>query len=150
MRVFEIMSDAVRTVPPSLPATEAWQVMKTEGVHHLVVTTGRRIVGVLSSEDAGGRTGASLRAGKVVGDLMSSPVVTVKSKDTVRRAANLMRGRTIGCLPVTDGARLVGVITTSDLLEVVGHGGDTRPEAERHGLSHRVPHRKQHSGTGLW
>jgi CBS domain-containing protein len=150
MRVFEIMSDAVRTVPPSLPAAEAWQVMKTEGIHHLVVTTGRRIVGVLSSEDAGGRTGSSLRAGKLVEDLMSRPVVTVKKTDTVRRAANVMRGRTIGCLPVTDGTKLVGVITTSDLLNVVGHGNDERPRPERRNLSHRVPHKKQQAGTGLW
>ncbi len=150
MRVFEIMSDAVKTVPPSLPAAEAWQMMKSAGIHHLVVTSGGRIVGVLSAEDAGGRAGTKLRAGKMVGDLMSSPVVTVKKDDTVKRAANVMRGRTIGCLPVTDGARLVGVITTSDLLEVVGAGVDKRPQAERRGLSHRVPHRKQRTGAGVW
>ena len=38
MRVFEVMTEGVRTVPPSLPATEAWEVMRTEGIHHLVVT----------------------------------------------------------------------------------------------------------------
>jgi len=148
MRVFEVMTEGVRTVPPSLPATEAWEVMRTEGIHHLVVTLDKRVVGVLSDRDAGGPRGAQLRAGAAVGDLMTRDVVTVQTSDTVGRAANLMRGRTIGCVPVTDGKKLVGIVTTSDLLEVLGVGGNRRPKVERRTLSHRVPHKKQHLAAG--
>jgi len=98
MRVFEVMTEGVRTVPPALPATEGWEVMRTEGIHHLVVTLDKRVVGVLSDRDAGGPRGAQLRAGAAVGDLMTRDVVTVQTSDTVGRAANLMRGRTIGCV----------------------------------------------------
>jgi acetoin utilization protein AcuB len=150
MRVFEIMTEEVRTVLPSLAATDAWQLMRTEGIHHLVVTTGSRVVGVLSDRDAGGRAGTSVRAGKAVGDLMTRGVITLHKEDTVGRAANLMRGRTIGCLPVMEGDKLVGVVTTADLLEVIGAGGDRRPKVERRALSHRVPHKKQHRATGVW
>jgi acetoin utilization protein AcuB len=144
MRVFEIMTDNVLTVPASLPAAEAWQVMRAAGIHHLVVATGKRLVGILSDRDAGGRAGASVRAGTSVADLMTHGAVTVQARDTVVRAANLMHGRSIGCLPVVAGNKLVGIVTTSDLLEVIGAGGDRRPRAERRGLSHRVPHKKQH------
>lgn len=151
MRVFEIMTEKVLTVPPSLPAAEAWQVMRAAGIHHLVVTAGKRLVGVLSDRDAGGRAGAPVRAGKSVADLMTRGVVTVQARDTVVRAANLMHGRTIGCLPVVEKNKLVGIVTTSDLLEVIGAGGDRRPRAQRRGLSHRVPHKKQHHGAdGTW
>jgi CBS domain-containing protein len=148
MRVFEVMTEGVRTVSPSLPAGEAWQLMRTEGIHHLVVTLDKRIVGVLSDRDAGGPRGAQLRAGAAVGDLMTHDVVTIRTRETVSRAANLMRGRTIGCLPVLAGKKLVGIVTTSDLLEVLGTGGDRRPKVERRGLSHRVPHSKQHRAGG--
>jgi len=148
MRVFEVMTEGVRTVPPSLPATEGWEVMRTEGIHHLVVTLDKRVVGVLSDRDAGGPRGAQLRAGAAVGVLMTRDVVTVQTSDTVGRAAKLMRGRTIGCVPVTDGKKLVGIVTTSDLLEVLGVGGNRRPKVERRTLSHRVPHKKQHLAAG--
>jgi CBS-domain-containing membrane protein len=31
-----------------------------------------------------------------------------------------MRGHVIGCLPIVDGKRLVGIVTTSDLLDMIG------------------------------
>jgi CBS-domain-containing membrane protein len=39
---------------------------------------------------------------------------------TIRQAANLLRGRTIGCLPVMEDSKLVGIVTVTDLLELVG------------------------------
>src|ERR1051325_962147 len=141
MRVFEIMTTGVQTVPPSLSAPQAFDLMRTEGIHHLVVTAGGRIVGVLSARDGGAD---AARTGTTVADVMTRHVITVRSRDTVARAANVMRGRTIGCLPVLDGRKLVGVVTTADLLDVLGAGGDRRAKVERRALSHRVPHRKQH------
>ena len=66
------------------------------------------------------------------------------------RAANLMRGRTIGCVPVVEGRRLVGIVTASDLLQLLGRGIDRRAPASRPPLHHRVPHRKGAGGFGLW
>jgi len=48
MRIFEIMSEKPRTVPPTLPAADAWRVMVAENVHHLIVKDGSKVVGVLS------------------------------------------------------------------------------------------------------
>jgi predicted transcriptional regulator len=41
---------------------------------------------------------------------------------TVRQAATLMRGWSIGCLPVVDGQGLVGIVTVSDLLGLIARG----------------------------
>lgn len=62
----------------------------------------------------------------------------------------LVRGRTIGCIPVTDGKRLVGIVTVSDLLELLGRGID-RPAKARHRRTsyHRVPPRKMGRPTGV-
>jgi CBS domain-containing protein len=43
---------------------------------------------------------------------------------TIRQAANLLRGRTIGCLPVLEDGKLVGILTTTDLLELIGRASE--------------------------
>ena len=48
MRVKEIMTSAVTSVPPSTRASAAGQLMKAEHIHHLVVKDGERLVGVFS------------------------------------------------------------------------------------------------------
>jgi CBS domain-containing protein len=40
----------------------------------------------------------------------------------MRRAAGVMRGRGVGCLPVVEEGRLVGIVTTSDLLTALAKG----------------------------
>ncbi len=150
MRVQEVMTDNVRTVPAATPADQAWSLMKTDGIHHLVVMDGKRVVGVLSDRDAGGRAGGSTRTGRTVEELMTRNVVTIKPDATVRQAANIMRGRTIGCLPVTRGTRLVGIVTTSDLLSVVGGGAERPSRQDRHTLNYKAPHRRHRADTGVW
>ena len=150
MRVAEIMTKGVQTIAPETAAVDAWELMRRKGIHHLVVMADSRVAGVLSERDAGGRRGAALRAGSRVRDLMSTAVVAVDPQTTVRRAANLMRGRTIGCVPVVEGRRLVGIVTASDLLQLLGRGIDRPARASRPALHHRVPHRKGAGGFGMW
>jgi acetoin utilization protein AcuB len=151
MRLQDMMTESVRTIPPAATAEEARNLMRTQRIHHLVVMNGARIVGVLSDRDIGGRLGASVTQDRTVADLMTDRVVTVAPETTVRRAANLMRGRSIGCLIVASAGRPVGIVTVADLLELLGKGADrgaamgTRPT-----LHHRVPHRKVRGSTGVW
>lgn len=150
MRVQDVMTEGVKTVPPTAAADEAWNLMRLNRIHHLVVTKGSRVVGVLSDRDAGGARGAAVRQGAAVADLMTAPAVTVEPTVTVRQAANLMRGRSIGCLVVVKSNRAVGIVTVSDLLELVGRGLDRGVvSTTRWTLSHRVPHRKARA-TGVW
>jgi CBS domain-containing protein len=85
-----------------------------------------------------------------VADVMTRHVVTVRSNDTVRRVANVMRGRTIGSVPVVDGKRLVGIVTISDLLRALGRGIDRPAKPARRIIAHRVAHRKTHRAGGSW
>jgi predicted transcriptional regulator len=151
MRVKDVMTEGVRTVPPAMAAEDAWNVMSVEGIHHLVVVDDRLVVGVLSDRDAGGRRGMPLRRGREVRDLMSAPVVTVEPDATVRRTANLMRGRSIGCVVVVEKHRVIGIVTVADLLALLGHGLE-RPvtQTRRWTLKHRTPHRKVHNVATAW
>ena len=151
MRVQDVMTEDVQTIAPGNAAEDAWELMRRHSFHHVVVTRGSSVVGILSDRDGGGRRGASLRRNRTVEELMTPHVVTVEPTTTVRKAANLMRGRSIGCVVVTDRGRVVGIVTVADLLEILGRGGD-RPVtvAKRWTLKHRAPHRKRHTATGVW
>ena len=55
-----------------------------------------------------------------VGDLMTEPVVTVTPRTPVRRAASLMKGRSIGSLVVTSAnGKVAGIVTVADLLDLL-------------------------------
>ena len=141
MRVHEIMTTPVETVPAAMPLNQAAALMRGVRVHHLVVTEHSAIVGVLSAADVR----ESARDTRVVRDVMRD-VATIEEHDTVRRAANLMRGRSIGCLVVTRQGRLSGIVTVSDLLDLLGKGADRPTTPARAAMHYRVPHHKQHRG----
>ncbi len=133
MRLAEIMSSPVETIEAGEPAENAWNRMRIRGIHHLVVIEEGKAVGVLSARDLSGPRGVALRWAGMAGELMTSPIVTAAPTTTVRQAANLLRGRVIGCLPVVDRGTIVGIVTITDLLELVGRGGAAvaRPKERR-------------------
>jgi len=122
MRLQDFMITAVDQVAPTLSAEAAYQHMRAKRFQHLVVMEGRNVVGVVSDSDLGGPKGSSVRQGRTVADLMTAGVRSAPPDMPVRRAANLLRGNSIGCLPVIDRGRVVGIITASDLLELLGRG----------------------------
>ena len=63
-----------------------------------------------------------------VRDLMTRDVQTVRPDQTAREAARFMLQADAGAIPVTDGDRLVGIITDRDIAVrgvAEGHGPDT-------------------------
>jgi CBS-domain-containing membrane protein len=146
MRLEGIMSRDVKTVSTSEPAARAYEIMRMRHIHHLVVVEQGKIVGILSERDLGGPRGAALRKSHRVSELMTPQVICGKLDTTVRQAANLLRGRSFGCLPVVDNGKLRGIVTTSDLLELLGRGIE-RP-VDR-GRRWTLKHRGQKPGQAL-
>lgn len=138
MRVSEIMSSRVLAISPRDAAERAWSQMRLKRVRHLVVMDGSRVVGVLSDRDLGGRNGAVARRGRTVSEVMTPDVVSVGPSTTLRQASNLMRGRTIGCLPVVEDGRVVGIVTITDILDQLGRGS-TRPSVKAERWVRRAP-----------
>lgn len=151
VRVQDVMSRQVRAISPDETADEAYRIMRMRRIHHLVVMDGRHIAGVLSDRDLGSGQGAAARKGREVRELMTTGVVTVTPETPMRKAANLMRGRSIGCVVVTEAAKVVGIVTVSDLLALVGRGVEHPVEqSKRWTLKHSVPHRRLQHPTGVW
>jgi CBS domain-containing protein/ribosome-associated translation inhibitor RaiA len=119
MQLREIMSSRVVTVAPDESASAAWTRKRRRRIMHLVVMQEGLLAGVVSERDLGGRAGASMRRGRTVRSLMTRTVVSANPETTVREAADLMRERLIGSLPVMQGDRLVGLVTATDVFDAI-------------------------------
>jgi CBS domain-containing protein len=117
MHLRDIMSPRVVTIGPTETASAAWTRMRRRNIRHLVVVDDHEIVGILSERDLGGRAGGRLRRGRTVEDLMTRRTTSAEPETTVREAADVMRDRLIGSLPVVDGERVVGIVTATDVFE---------------------------------
>lgn len=143
MRLRDVMSADVVTVGPDELAANARARMREHRIRHLVVVEGARLVGVLSERNLGGPRGAQSGKNRTVGDLMTTEVVSASPATTLRQAANLMRGRSIGCLIVVENDQAVGIVTTTDVLDQLGRGA-TRPTVR----TERAPVRRP-PGSGV-
>lgn len=131
MRVYEVMSKQVETVKPTVRASEARTRMRQKRIHHLVVTRGTEVAGVITDRDLGGGKLPKSLGTWTVEDLMTTPVVTVTTRTPVRRAARLMKGQSVGSLVVTSSnGKLAGIVTVSDLLALLASQADTQPRHE--------------------
>lgn len=120
----------VRTIMTSDPislAAEAslddvMRVMDEHEIRHVPIVDGGRLIGVLSDRDMLGATGwlpEALRKDdgkKCARDLLGGKPVTCTADESVVMVAVDLSSRAIGCLPVLEGDKLVGIVTEMDLL----------------------------------
>ena len=151
MRLRDIMSRKVVVARPDQTLKQALQSMDAHGVHHLVVVRRHKVVGVLS--DAVARTRLAEGVARVE-DAMFRHVLVASPDMTVTDAAKVMRERPEGALPILVGTRLVGIVTVSDLLDVLAsrhqapgtrldrHQRASVPSRTRRALPHHAQHER--------
>jgi acetoin utilization protein AcuB len=123
VKLRDVMQADVPTATPDESATVAWERMSALGADYLVVTKDREILGVLCRHDLAGPDGGNhRRMGRRVGDLMQRDVRTAAPGTSVATAAASMQGQKLGCLPIVERHKLVGMVTTSDMLGIVARG----------------------------
>lgn len=120
------MTRDVIVVPPELTLASAWHVMTRERIRHLPVVRAGALIGMLSDRDvlARGETRAdgTLRVAPhaLVGEAMTpTPVETCEPSADVATLARVMIEKKIDAIPVVRGLRLVGLVTSSDLLSLL-------------------------------
>ena len=132
MRLHDIMSTKVEAVRPGETLDCAERRMRRRGIHHLVVVSRGKVVGVVSEAALQTRLAEGVAT---IQDAMFRHILVARPDMTVTEAARMMRGRPEGALPVFAGARLVGIVTISDLLDVLGNRPRVtgkRSRSERH------------------
>jgi len=108
-RIGDSMSTGIVSVVPDVSVARAREVARKRNVRHLLVTSNHDLVGVACLCDFAPAADAT-----PVAKHMASPVVTISPDATLEFAAEVMRTRRVGCLPVVNG-ELLGIITRGDL-----------------------------------
>jgi len=124
--VKDSMTREIVALPPQSTAGEALALCRERRIRHLPVLEGDRLVGIVSDRDLRSATpalGDPARAealGRIlVHEVMARKVATAHPDDPIEEAANAMRERKIGCLPVIEDDALVGIVTSSDVMEAL-------------------------------
>jgi acetoin utilization protein AcuB len=114
MLVEKEMSKNPETIGPENYLAEALLKMHKGGFRRLPVLENDKLVGIITDRDL--REHARLLERTRTRAAMTKDLLTVAPRTTLEQAAKLMLSHKISGLPVTDAGRLVGVITTSDIL----------------------------------
>jgi acetoin utilization protein AcuB len=114
MQMLHVMTRHPETIRPGDMLLKAKEMMDAGGFRRLPVVHEGRVVGILTERDLREHVGY-LESTKVDA-AMKTPVVAVDSKASVEGAARLMLANKIGGLPVVDDGKLVGIVTSSDML----------------------------------
>ena len=131
--VSKIMATDVVALDRNASLGSAKNIMDRRRLRHFPVVENGNVVGVVSQRDVFRASLASMlgyneRTEKAFLDnlsikgIMSDPPITVTADTGISEAARLMVEKKVGCLPVVDGNRLIGLVTDTDFLKVLGGG----------------------------
>ena len=127
--VRDIMSAEVTTLGRNDTLLLAKDIMNLGRIRHFPVVEDDELVGVVSQRDLyraslgtvmqyGEKAQRAFLESVVVKEIMVDPI-SIDPDATVGDAARLMIEHKIGCLPVLENDRLVGIVTETDMLQVV-------------------------------
>ncbi len=116
--VKEIMSTSVLSVDSSVTATNAAKMMEDAGVGSVVVLENNLPVGIITDRDFAIKiTAHSYPIDTPVRRIMSSPLISIDPDSDLWVASDLMSTRNVRKLPVIEDDKVVGILTSSDLVK---------------------------------
>lgn len=125
MLVEDIMTRQVVAISPDMPIGDVTSLMAQRTLRHFPILDEGRLVGIVSDRDLRtvGADHPQARPGigrrDPVSALMTREVWTAHPLDPVDEAANVLRERAIGAMPVMAGEELVGIVSASDFLNAL-------------------------------
>ena len=154
MRVEELMTSNVFTIDPHDMIDRVFFLIHYEKVRHLPVVEKGKVVGMVSDRDMykalgpksnsnaieANKTGTQLHViPKKVQNIMRRGVISVSPDTLASDAAALMADNKIGALPVLKNEKLVGILSSTDILRVFSkleHAKELREQRIAEGASH--------------
>ena len=118
--VREVMSRQLVTVAPDTLLSEVGQLALQKSLNGFPVLSSRgELIGVITVSDLVGARyrHPQSRQPQTVREVMSDKPITVEAEESLETAATVFRRRRVHRLLVTEGSRLVGVVTPFDLMQ---------------------------------
>lgn len=120
MTIADVMTKSVISVDASVTVNEAAKMMEDAKVGAVIVMENNTPVGIVTDRDFAVKIVAhAYQITTPVKQIMSSPLFSINSDESVRIAADLMHDRGIRKLPVIDDDNVVGMITATDIVNLL-------------------------------
>jgi acetoin utilization protein AcuB len=117
MKVKHRMIKKLITIKPDATIPQAIEIMKKHSIRHLPVVAEKSFVGFVTAGDLRQAFYPSMINKLSIKDIMIKKPITVDPEASLEEATGLIFRHRIGGLPVLDNGKLVGIITTTDILE---------------------------------
>ena len=114
----KIMNNSVVSVDSSVSATDAAKMMEDTDVGAVVVLENGSPIGIVTDRDFAIKiTAHSYPIDTPVRRIMSSPLISIDPNSDLWVASDLMSTRNVRKLPVIEDDKVVGILTSSDLVK---------------------------------
>ena len=124
--VNQVMSKNVLTLDKSTSLQEAAENMKKLNVGCVIVTENYNPIGIITERDFVTKIVAEGRPlFTEIQEVMSSPLITIDSEETIWEASELMKEKSIHKLPVKENEQIAGIVTTTDIVKISSVGSDS-------------------------
>jgi len=116
----DIMQTKLITLSPESTIREAARLMKEQDVGCVLITNDQHLKGIITDRDIACWLAEGKDPSKVdVGSVMKRNVITALPETDIYEVSKLMASRKIHRLPIVEGNKLCGLVTTSDLASVL-------------------------------
>lgn len=124
-----IMTQDVITLKKTDSLENAEHLFKIHNIRHIPVVSGNAVVGMLSYSDLLRLSFADITDNADEGadalvynmftikQVMKSSIITVSSSNSIKEVAEILANKEFHALPVVDNNKLVGIVTTTDLIK---------------------------------
>ena len=128
-KVSNVMTKDVLTINVTNSLKEANAIFSKHNIRHIPVVSGDNLIGILSKTDilriSFGNTFGEDQVGSdeaifdmlSINQVMKHSPITVGPEDTLKEAAEVLADKEFHALPVVEGEKLVGIITTTDIIK---------------------------------
>jgi CBS domain-containing membrane protein len=128
--VRDLMTQNPTTLDRNETLDLAESIMNLGRIRHMPVVDDGKVVGIVSQQDLfrsallitlgfGRKTTSTLIKTIKIKEVMTSKVIAISPDASIKEAARQMIDKKIGCVPVVEGDRLVGIVTETDMLQHV-------------------------------
>lgn len=119
VKLKSVQNQQVHSIAPEQTVLEALQIMAEKNVGALPVIEDGQVVGVFSERDYARKMVLQGRSsvGTPVRTIMSAPVITADSQQSIERCMEVMTDSHLRHLPVLDNGQLIGLLSIGDLVK---------------------------------
>ena len=124
--VRDVMITNIASLDSSSMIKDAAKLMEEKNIGCIIVNQQNSPVGILTERDFVRRIAAKEKSlTSSLDEVMSSPLISIGPDETVWEAAESMKVNNIHKLPVIEDSKVIGIITTTDLVEICSVGSDS-------------------------